>query len=81
MSAFDEFGPWMLFVAAGLVGGIVLFVRGLQAYRRDRQISSVATSTLDSLAAGEVRVTGLFGRPDVVRRIHDAYLPPAATSC
>jgi hypothetical protein len=59
VSAFDEFGPWMLFVAAGLVGGIVLFVRGLQAYRRDRQISSVATSTLDSLAAGEVRVTGV----------------------
>jgi hypothetical protein len=56
---FDEFGPWMLFVAAGLVGGIVLFARGLVAYRRDRLISSVATSTLDSLAAGEVRVTGV----------------------
>lgn len=48
----------MLFVAAGLVGGIMLFVRGLVAYRRDRIISSVATSTLDSIAAGEVRVTG-----------------------
>jgi len=56
---FSEFGPWTLFAAAGLVGGIVLFVRGLQAYRRDRLISSVATSTLDGLAAGEVRVTGV----------------------
>jgi hypothetical protein len=43
----------------GLVGGIVLFARGLVAYRRDRLITAVATSSLDGLAAGEVRVTGL----------------------
>jgi hypothetical protein len=43
----------------GLVGGVVLFVRGLVAYRRDRLISAVATSSLDGLAAGEVRVTGV----------------------
>jgi hypothetical protein len=49
----------MLFVAAGLVGGIVLFARGLIAYRRDRLISSVATSALDGIAAGEVRISGL----------------------
>ncbi len=55
----DIFTPWLLLVAAGLVGGIVLFVRGLVAYRRDRLISSVATSSLDGIAAGEVRVTGL----------------------
>mgnify|MGYP001817961077 FL=1 len=59
MIDFSEFGPWTLFVAAGLVGGIALFVRGLVAYRRDRLISSVATSTLDGIAAGEVRVTGV----------------------
>ena len=59
MSAFSEFGPVLLFVAAGLVGGIVLFVRGLVAYRRDRLISSVATSSLDGIAAGEVRVSGV----------------------
>jgi len=59
VNPFDEYGPWMLFVAAGLVGGILLFLRGLQAYRRDRQISSVATSSIDGLAAGEVRVTGI----------------------
>jgi hypothetical protein len=55
----NELGPWTLFAAAGLVGGLVLFVRGLQAYRQDRLISSVATSTLDAIAAGEVRVTGV----------------------
>ncbi len=59
MIAFDELGPWTLFAAAGMVGGLVLFVRGLQAYRHDRLISSVATSTIDSIAAGEVRLTGV----------------------
>jgi hypothetical protein len=49
---------WFL-VAAGFVGGLLLFVRGLIAYRRDRQVEAVATSTLDSLAAGEVRVSGI----------------------
>ena len=55
----DLFSPWLPFVAAGLIGGIVLFVRGLVAYRRDRLISSVATSSLDGIAAGEVRVSGV----------------------
>lgn len=49
----------LIFALAGLVGGIVLFGRGLIAYRRDRLISSVATSSLDGLAAGEVRVSGV----------------------
>ena len=59
MIVFDDFGPFLLFALAGLIGGIVLFVRGLVAYRRDRQISSVATSSLDGIAAGEVRVSGV----------------------
>ncbi len=59
MIGFTEFGPVLLFPAIGLVGGIVLFARGLLAYRRDRLISSVATSTLDGIAAGEVRVSGV----------------------
>jgi hypothetical protein len=49
----------MLLAMAGLVGGIVLFARGLVAYRRDRLISSVATSSLEAIAAGEVRVSGV----------------------
>jgi hypothetical protein len=47
------------FAAGGIVLGVVLFARGLQAYRHDRSISSVATSSLDTLAAGEVRVSGV----------------------
>lgn len=46
------------FVLAGFVGGIALFARGLVAYRRDRLVSSVATSTIAGIAAGEVRITG-----------------------
>ena len=59
MNGFTEFGPALLFPLVGLVGGIILFARGLVAYRRDRLISSVATSTLDGIAAGEVRVSGV----------------------
>jgi hypothetical protein len=56
----DDVSPALLFLAcAGFVGGISLFVRGLIAYRRDRLISSVATSSLDGIAAGEVRVSGV----------------------
>jgi len=56
----DETSPPVFFaVLAGFVGGIVLFMRGLVAYRRDRLISSVATSSLDGIAAGEVRVSGV----------------------
>ncbi len=60
MNAIDEFGPVVLVaVAVGLIGGIVLFARGLIAYRRDRLISSVATSSIDGIAAGEVRLSGV----------------------
>lgn len=55
----DAFSPALFFVLAGLIGGLVLFVRGLVAYRRDRLISSVATSSLDGIAAGEVRISGV----------------------
>jgi hypothetical protein len=47
------------FAAGGIALGIALFARGLRAYRLDRSISAVATSTLDGLAAGEVRVSGV----------------------
>lgn len=46
------------FVRAGFVGGLALFVRGLVAYRRDRLVSSVATSSIEAIAGGEVRVSG-----------------------
>lgn len=56
----DAFGPALVLVLAGLVGGVVLFVRGLLAYRHDRLISSVATSMIEGMAAGEVRVSGVI---------------------
>jgi hypothetical protein len=56
----DDPGFTVVFLAIlGLGGGIVLLARGLVAYRRDRLITAVATSSLDGLAAGEVRVTGV----------------------
>ena len=55
----DSLGFVLGLAIMGLIGGIVLFARGLVAYRRDRLISAVATSSLDGLAAGEVRVSGL----------------------
>lgn len=55
----DVFSPALFFVLAGFIGGVALFLRGLVAYRRDRLISSVATSSLDGIAAGEVRITGI----------------------
>ena len=66
----DESPVMILFAMGGLVGGIVLFGRGLMAYRRDRLISSVATSSLDGIAAGEVRVSG------VVEAIDQTLLSP-----
>ena len=55
----DSLGFGLGLAIVGLIGGMVLFARGLVAYRRDRLISAVATSSLDGLAAGEVRVSGL----------------------
>ncbi len=54
------FLPPQLFVVgvAGLTGGCLIFARGLAGYRRAAVVSSIATSTSDSLAAGEVRLTG-----------------------
>ena len=42
----------------GLVFGVGLLVRGLAAYRRGAVVSSIATSHVTSIAAGEVRLTG-----------------------
>jgi hypothetical protein len=55
----DESPVMMAFALGGIVLGVALFIRGLRAYRQDRLISSVATSSLDGLAAGEVRVSGV----------------------
>jgi hypothetical protein len=45
---------WIL----GFGAGLVLFLRGLAAYRLGSRVATIATSPLDGLAAGEVRVSG-----------------------
>ena len=54
-----EMLPYAFGLAAlGFVIGVTLFARGMVAYRRGAVVSSIATSTADALAAGEVRLTG-----------------------
>ena len=43
---------------AGLVGGVVLLVRGLGAYRAAARVGDTATSAIAGIALGEVRVSG-----------------------
>jgi hypothetical protein len=49
--------------AGGLVLGLVLFGRGLLAYLRAQRIGGISTSPISSIAAGEVRVSGVV-EPD-----------------
>ncbi len=44
----------------GLVAGLVLLARGLAGYRSVVRVGDVATSAIESLAAGEVRVSGVI---------------------
>jgi len=46
--------------ALGIVAGLVLLYRGLQGYRSQIRVSDTATSAIGSMAAGEVRVSGLI---------------------
>jgi hypothetical protein len=45
--------------ALGIVAGLVLLYRGLQGFRSQIRVSDTATSAIGSMAAGEVRVSGL----------------------
>lgn len=59
----------LTFVAAlGIVAGLVAFSRGLRAYRRGLRITGIASSPIASIAAGEVRVSGVV-EPDAVTLI------------
>ena len=44
--------------AVGLVAGLLLFARGLAAYRLGSRVATIATSPLGGMAAGEVRASG-----------------------
>jgi hypothetical protein len=51
--------------ALGLVGGIVLLVRGFGGYRSAIRVGDTSTSRISSLAAGEVRLTGTIEPAEV----------------
>jgi hypothetical protein len=52
--------PHLAFLAgAGVVGGLVLLARGFGAYRAAGRIEGMSTSTVASLAVGEVRLSGV----------------------
>lgn len=54
-------GPWVGALAlGGIVAGLALLVRGLGAYRSGTRVGDTATSTISSVAAGEVRISGLI---------------------
>ncbi len=52
--------PWVTTVAGvGVIAGLVLLARGLGGYRSLVRVGDTSTSTIASLAAGEVRVSGI----------------------
>lgn len=55
-----------LLASGGIVGGLVLLVRGMQGYLESARISDTATSPIESLAAGEIRITGTVEPADVL---------------
>lgn len=58
MEALSDPGVTTL-AAVGLIAGLVLLARGLSGYRSLVRVSDTSTSTIASLAAGEVRVSGI----------------------
>jgi len=54
-------GWWTTVLAAGgVIAGLALLVRGLGEYRSSVRIGDTSTSTISSLAAGEVRISGII---------------------
>ena len=49
---------WLLLSIGGIAGGLGLLWRGMGSYRTAVALGDTSTSSIDSLAAGEVRVTG-----------------------
>lgn len=54
-------GSWITVLSGvGVIAGLGLFVRGLRDYRAAIRVGDTATSTISSLAAGEVRIGGVI---------------------
>ena len=59
--------PWVAMVAGGgFIGGLALLVRGMGGYRTASRIADTSTSRIDSIAAGEVRLTGVIEPAEMV---------------
>lgn len=51
---------WIIaFAGLGIVGGLLLLLRGMGSYRSHLRVADIATSSIDTIAAGEVRVSGI----------------------
>jgi hypothetical protein len=44
----------------GIAGGLVLMVRGMNDYRSSLRVADISTSSIASIAAGEVRISGII---------------------
>jgi hypothetical protein len=49
-----------MLAAVGVVAGLILLARGLGGYRTLVRVGDTSTSTISSLAAGEVRISGII---------------------
>lgn len=53
--------PWLAGLAvAGVIAGLWLLVRGMGSYRTATRVADTGTSTIASMAAGEVRIAGVI---------------------
>jgi hypothetical protein len=56
----DQSEPWLIALAGvGIAAGLFLLARGLAGYRTEVRVADIATSTIDTIAAGEVRIAGV----------------------
>jgi hypothetical protein len=58
----------LVLAAIGLVGGLALLARGFRSHGTSLRVSDIATSRIATLAAGEVRVTGVVAPAEVTIR-------------
>jgi hypothetical protein len=54
-----------MFAVVGVVGGLWLLVRGMAGYRTAARIGDTGTSRIGTLAAGEVRISGVIEAAEV----------------
>jgi hypothetical protein len=57
--AVDQSEPWLIALAGiGIAGGLFLLARGMAGYRTQIHVADIATSAIDSIAGGEIRISG-----------------------